>query len=130
MKEEKTSIFQDKKNTKKKKVLEQLRLHKGIVTSACDSSGIHRSTFYAWCDQDDDFAREVKSIKEDAIDFVESRMMKRIEEGSDTMIIFFLKTQAKKRGYVERQEVAVNDQRPDLSELTTDEIKRLLNEEE
>jgi hypothetical protein len=130
MKEEKTSIFQDKKNTKKKKVLEQLRLHKGIVTSACDSSGIHRSTFYAWIDQDDDFAREVKSIKEDAIDFVESRMMKRIEEGSDTMIIFFLKTQAKKRGYVERQEVAVNDQRPDLSELTTDEIKRLLNEEE
>jgi predicted phosphoribosyltransferase len=41
-----------------------------------------------------------------------------------------LKTQAKKRGYVERQEFAVNDQRPDFSELTTEEIKRLLNENE
>jgi hypothetical protein len=126
----KESIFKDKTDTKKKKVIEALQFHKGIVKNACKDADIHRSTFYSWCDQDDDFAREVKSVKEDSIDFVESKMMKRIEEGSDTMIIFFLKTQAKKRGYVERQEFAVNDQRPDFSELTTEEIKRLLNENE
>jgi hypothetical protein len=126
----KESIFKDKTDNKKRKVIEALQFHRGIVQNACRDAEIHRSTFYAWCDQDEEFAREVKSIKEDSIDFVESKMMKRIDEGSDTMIIFFLKTQAKKRGYVERQEFAVDNQRPDFSELTTEEIKRLLNENE
>jgi len=126
----KESIFKDKTDNKKRKVIEALQFHRGIVQNACRDAEIHRSTFYAWCDQDEEFAREVKSIKEDSIDFVESKMMKRIDEGSDTMIIFFLKTQAKKRGYVERQEFAVDNQRPDVSELTTEEIKRLLNENE
>jgi len=37
--------------------------------------------------------------------FAESELMKLIKEGNVAATIFFLKTQGKKRGYVERQEV-------------------------
>ena len=43
---------------------------------------------------------------ETTIDFVESQLLKNINEGDTTSIIFFLKTKAKHRGYVERQEIS------------------------
>ena len=55
-------------------------------------------------------------------------MFEKIESGSDTMIIFFLKTQGKKRGYTERSQLDVQNTSPDFSGLTTDDIINLLNE--
>jgi len=50
----------------------------------------------------------VKSAYDEAnetnIDFVEGKLMQQINEGNITAIIFFLKTKAKHRGYVERME--------------------------
>ena len=44
-------------------------------------------------------------------DMAEGEMFKKIKGGDTTMIIFFLKTQAKDRGYVERQEWTGSDGR-------------------
>lgn len=102
----------------KKKILEALELHNGIVTSACNSIGLARSTFYKWKEDDKEFADAVNDIEEVAIDFVESKLMEKINgvtvmgqkdiyevPPSDPAIIFYLKTKGKKRGYVERSEV-------------------------
>lgn len=109
----------------KKAILEQLEKHNGIVTSACASIGLQRSTFYNWLNNDPEFKQAVDEVQEVAIDFVESKLMEKIrgitmlgkggdgdEEDptytlppSDTAIIFYLKTKGKKRGYVERTEV-------------------------
>ncbi len=51
-------------------------------------------------------------IRERRHDAVENALHKRIQEGSDTAIIFYLKTQAKDRGYVERQEHTGADGKP------------------
>jgi len=102
----------------KKEILQSLERHNGIVTSACGSIGLARSTYYQWLQADPEFKAAVDEIQEVAIDFVESKLMEKIkgvevqsEKGvydlppSDTAIIFYLKTKGKKRGYVERTEV-------------------------
>ena len=42
--------------------------------------------------------------REDTLDFVESKLMKAIDDGNVTAMIFFLKTRGKSRGYSERSE--------------------------
>lgn len=122
-------LLSDTTDIKKRNVIEALKMSNGVVKNAVEQVGIHRSTFYDWVNQDEDFAREVNSIRESAIDFVESKMFQRIKEGSDTMIIFFLKTQAKSRGYVEKTELEVNNHTPDFSALSTEDIVKLLKED-
>jgi len=103
----------------KKQILESLEEHKGIVTSACASINCPRSTYYNYYNTDPEFKDAVDAIQDVAIDFVESKLMEKIngvsvagKEGeiydlppSDTAIIFYLKTKGKKRGYIERMEV-------------------------
>jgi hypothetical protein len=47
--------------------------------------------------------------REDMKDFAESKLFSEIKDGNITAIIFFLKTQAKDRGYIERSEVTGAD---------------------
>lgn len=123
-------MTKDNIDTIKKKMIEALHHSNGVVTSAIQSVNLHRSTFYKWMKEDEAFKKEVDDIRESALDFVESKMFERIENGSDTMIIFFLKTQGKKRGYVEKQEIDVQNTKPDFSGLSTDDIINLLKEDD
>ena len=77
----------------------------GVATTACKSVGIARQTHYRWMQEDPEYKEAVESISDIAIDFAESKLHDSIENGSDTAIIFYLKTKGKKRGYVERTEV-------------------------
>jgi len=77
----------------------------GNIAKACDVAGIARSTYYEWMGKSDIFKKEVEDVKEGLIDFAESQLMKNIKDGKETSLIFFLKTQGKKRGYVEKQEI-------------------------
>lgn len=121
-------------NKKKEDVVEALSECFGIVTDACRKSKVPRSTYYKWLNEDDDFRKAVADTQEEAIDFVEGKLFQKINgvqvrkgttgEGdeqedvvydlppSDTAIIFYLKTKAKKRGYVERTELTGVDGQP------------------
>jgi hypothetical protein len=54
----------------------------------------------------------ITQAREDLKDFAESKLLRRIDDDDLTAIIFFLKTQAKDRGYVERAEVTGADGGP------------------
>lgn len=95
----------NKTNNKKKEMIEALKKSLGVVTNACNKVGINRSTHYDWLKDDPEYKAEVLDIEDIAIDFVESKLHQSINNGSDTAIIFYLKTKAKKRGYIERQEL-------------------------
>jgi len=103
---------------------------------------ISRVTLWHYIKDNPELEKIVKDVKETTVDVVESTMMKEIlgiplfdGEGSDkkqigwikepnsTMMIFWLKTQAKHRGYTERQEnvnvtVATFDDLPSLDDVT------------
>jgi len=94
-----------KMDTNKKVALEKLTKSKGNVSEACKAAGIARSTFYLWKSEDSEFAQSVDEIMEATIDAVEGYLMDQMKSGNPACIIFFLKTRAKHRGYVEKSEV-------------------------
>jgi len=92
----------------KKAMLDALEKSLGVVTSACKTVGVGRTTHYLWMQEDKEYKAAVDELSDVAIDFAESQLHKQIKEGNSTATIFFLKTKGKKRGYVERQEVDVS----------------------
>lgn len=92
----------NKVDTIKKKLLGQLQQCKGTITTACINSGISRTTFYEYYNLDSDFRDKVMEVQEASIDHVENMLMKKIDEGDTTAIIFYLKTKGRKRGYNEK----------------------------
>ena len=67
----------------------------GNLSTAAKSLSVDRATLYKWIEQEG---------LEEAV--IEGR---KINGGDTTAIIFFLKTQGKSRGYVERQEITGAD---------------------
>ena len=98
----------DKTEQHKKAMLDALEKSLGVVTSACKTVGVGRTTHYLWMQEDKEYKAAVDELSDVAIDFAESQLHKQIKDGNSTATIFFLKTKGKKRGYVERQEVDVS----------------------
>ena len=125
---EKKESKQQNATLKKNSMLKALESTLGVVTSACEIVGIDRTTHYRWLQEDEDYKSKVESLSDLAVDFAESQLFElikgahrevstpdgeviRIQDAPNTSAtIFYLKTRGKKRGYVERTELAgVND---------------------
>ncbi len=89
-------------NDKKKMFLEALATSYGIIAPACKAVDVGRSTYYRWRDEDAEFREKADEIMEVQVDFVESKLMKQIDSGDTSSIIFYLKTKGKHRGYNEK----------------------------
>jgi hypothetical protein len=102
----------NKSDTIKERLLQALEQSLGIVTTACKSVMIHRSTYYEYYKNDLDFKKKVDDIQNVALDFAESQLHKQIQSGNTSATIFYLKTKGKNRGYIERQEITGADGMP------------------
>jgi hypothetical protein len=95
---------------------------RGIVSPACRHAGISRDTHYRWLREDEQYLENVEDMKNVAHDFVESKLLQLINGvavmGSDgktiyqrppdnASVIFYLKTQCKHRGYIERADIGI-----------------------
>jgi len=98
------AALNDTTNANKKAAIEALRKTLGNVSKACEAVNISRTQFYEWVNEDADFAQSLKDIREKTVDIAETALQKLIQEGNPTAIIFYLKTQAKDRGYREGME--------------------------
>jgi hypothetical protein len=101
----------------KKALLDALEKSLGIVTTACKKVGIGRTTYYDWYNNDPDFKEKVDDLKNVALDFAESQLHKQIQDNSTSATIFYLKTQGKKRGYIERQEVDLSSGNEQINKI-------------
>ncbi len=102
---DKSDLIKERVKMDKKRMIESLVKTLGIVTTAAKLAKIHRDTHYTWMKEDPDYKAAVDDVDNIAIDFVESKFHQQISAGDTTACIFYLKTKAKKRGYVERVEV-------------------------
>jgi hypothetical protein len=86
---------------RKRLLLQALVQSRGIISSACESAAVPRRTFYNWIESDPEFRDAYEDIVERSLDFVESKLLERIEAGSERAICFFLRTRGRSRGYRE-----------------------------
>jgi hypothetical protein len=117
----------NKNTTEQKKALflEALKRNLNVVTAACETTGVGRTAFYRWCNEDPVFKAKVDELPEIQIDFVETQLLKKIKEGSDQAIIFYLKTKGKKRGY--QSNIDITSEGKSITEIKLIEIKRIDN---
>lgn len=90
---------------KKHTFIQALKESFGNISKACKAVDVSRGCYYKWLDNDEEFKEEINNIDEYVIDEVENHLLKQIREGSTAGTIFYLKTKAKHRGYVEKQEI-------------------------
>lgn len=98
----------------KEKFLTILAKNAGNVSAACNAFNITRQTYYNWV-KDEGFKAIVDEIQESLIDNAESKLQKLINEDSPVAILFYLKTRAKSRGYIERQETDITSKGEKIS---------------
>jgi len=90
------------KAQRKKMLLAALEKTYGVVTTACKKADIDRQTFYNYYNDDPSFAKKVDELKNVALDYAESHLFKNMQDGKEASVIFYLKTQGKGRGYIEK----------------------------
>lgn len=95
----------------KKAFIEAYQKSFGNVLVSCKAIGIARQTYYNWIEKDPEFKKDIEAVEphERFLDFLEGKLVEKINKGDTTSIIFALKTRGKKRGYVERQEITGAD---------------------
>jgi hypothetical protein len=86
------------------RMIDAVKEARGFVTKACDILGIGRTSFYNYLKRYATVQQALEDTREKRHEWVESKLMKAIEADNLTAIIFYLKTQGKHLGYVERQE--------------------------
>ncbi len=78
------------------------------MTTSCKQANVCTKTYYVYYQDDADFANECDEIKQETLDFVESKHYENIDRHNVPSIIFHLKTKGKERGYVERTEQQIH----------------------
>jgi len=114
---------QEEKN--KENMLIALEKTLGNISLSCKKIGISRRAFYNMKNNDPVFAKEVEEIKEVALDFAESKLLENVKDNKEASIFFFLKTQGKSRGYVERTE-NVNVEVDEFIDKTDEELREAI----
>ena len=77
------------------------------VSKTCKTLKVGRTQYYTWM-KDDIFREAIEKSEIHQVEFVENALLKKIEEGSDSSIQFYLKTKGKKYGYGTQIDVTTN----------------------
>ena len=110
-------------NLKKETLLQSLESSMGIVSTACNKTGISRSSFYKWYKEDEEFRKRVDDIDNVKLDFVESKLFTNIDNGKEKSIIFYLQHKGHKRGYVQRQNINLTSNEEDIKKIEIEIIE-------
>ena len=92
------------------------------ISEACKKAGIQRRMVDNWKSDDPEFANKMWEVEESITDFVESQMLKQIRHNNPAMIMWFLETKGKNRGYTRKFEMENNVK----IELSTEQIDAMV----
>lgn len=89
-------------------MLAALKKELGNVTAASAKIGMSPRNHYKWLKSSEAYLEAFEHVQDSVLDMAESSLHKQIQARNTQATIFFLRTKGKKRGYIERQEVALS----------------------
>lgn len=95
---------------------------RGMVTIAAQLLGCNRQTIYNTAKQYPEVKDAIDGQRELGLDTAELKLLEAINKGQAWAICFYLKTQGKKRGYIEKTDIGLEAQT--LEELVLLSLKR------
>lgn len=93
---------------------------KGFVTTAAKRLNVSRTQLYRLINRYPTVKEALDDAREEMKDFAEAQLFKNIRDGKETSLIFYLKTQAKDRGYIERHQMEHSG--PDGGPIQTEDV--------
>ncbi len=89
-----TMTTETKQDIRKEQLINQLK-KMPIVRAACEKMGVSRATYYRWIDHDQEFREAAETAlqggKDEVNDVAEAQLIKAIQSGNMTGIIYWLK---------------------------------------
>jgi len=126
-------------NYSKEQVLKAIKDSYGITSQVAENLNCSWATARKYVNKWECTKKALDEENEKSLDFSESMLLKRIQEGSDQMIKFHLATKGKKRGYNDESKVEITAD-PDskllktieryLNNLDRDQIRKVLEDDE
>ena len=104
-----------------KDAIQAIKESNGFVSHAAAKCGTSRATLHTMINQHASLKEAVDDAREAMKDFAENKLFQNIKDGKETSLIFYLKTQGKSRGYIERSEQVTFD----LSKATDEQLQRI-----
>jgi len=101
----------------------------GFITRAAKALGCSPRTVYRYAEKYITVRHAIETAREERIDWAEDHLFKLIAKGNVAATIFYLKCQAKDRGYIERiqQEITGRDGGPIETQDVTDDRAQILS---
>lgn len=96
---------EEKKAKQKLELIAAMENNLGIITAACKDVGLSRETFYKYYYNDEEFKKQIDAIGDYTLDFVETQLLKKIRQGSEKSILFYMRYKGKKRGYTDSLDI-------------------------
>ena len=93
------------KRLTKNKVKDLLKQAHGNYAAVARAYGVSRQAVRQFVERDDELREIATETRETMLDNAESKLYSEAMAGNTAALIFLLKTQGKKRGYIERAEV-------------------------
>lgn len=91
--------------TSNAKIIAALKESRGLVAVAARKLGISRQQIYRRMQSNDQVREAVEEARDFTTDTAEAALFKAIAAGEAWAVCFYLKTQGKDRGYVEKQQL-------------------------
>lgn len=104
MKKKDANVISKKRENTAQKIIRAVKETKGLLTAAASRAGVSYVTIFRYSKDFPSVAQAITEAREGMKDYAESKLYEAIKEDNLTAIIFYLKTQAKDRGYIERAE--------------------------
>lgn len=111
----------------KEQMIDALNQTMGLYALAADILGCAESTIRKYAANHPEVAEVRDKWREKRLDMAEMQLWRLIDKGNVASIIFYLKTQGKKRGYSERYEITGEDGNAiEVNNTTTLEASKII----